>query len=278
MNENDSPVTREELLQTLKGYALIFGEKIVLPPDAGLPVAPVAAISSPDAGADADIVPTDAIFSKPSLLYPLPKESAPMNIKIKAEKLLRLEAEADKCRKCPLGNQRKNVVFGCGYPDARLVFCGEAPGEDEDKQGLPFVGRSGQLLTKMIEAMGFKRNETYILNTLRCRPPNNRTPETSEIIACNPFLVAQLNIIKPDVIVALGAPAAQTLLKTDRSIGKLRGRFAEYQGIPLMPTYHPAYLLRSMSLDNRQKVWSDLRAAAVKLGKTPDAPADQPPF
>ena len=275
MNENDSPVSREELVRTLKGYSLIFGDKITLPPETA---SSAKDISEKPAATGADVTPTDAIFSKPSILFSTPKDQTPMNIRIKAEKLLRLEADAEKCRKCPLGHLRKNLVFGCGYPDARLVFCGEAPGEDEDKQGLPFVGRSGQLLTKMIEAMGFKRNETYILNTLRCRPPNNRTPEASEIIACNPFLVAQLNIIKPDVIVALGAPAAQTLLKTDRGIGQLRGRFAEYQGIPLMPTYHPAYLLRSMSLENRQKVWSDIRAAAVKLGKTPDAPADQPPF
>jgi DNA polymerase len=177
------------------------------------------------------------------------------------------------CTRCALSETRTHTVFGQGNPAARLVFVGEAPGYEEDVQGLAFVGRAGQLLTKMIEAMNLSREEVFICNVLKCRPPNNRTPATDEIAACSPYLFEQLRLIQPEVICALGAPAAQTLLGTRDSIGRLRGRFHDFflsgtpgagPAIPLMPTYHPAYLLRSPG--EKRKSWEDLQLIMKKLG------------
>jgi DNA polymerase len=165
--------------------------------------------------------------------------------------------EMKTCQRCPLGKTRRNLVFGDGNPSARIVFVGEAPGADEDEQGLPFVGRAGQLLTKIIEAMGLKRKDVYICNILKCRPPANRNPLPGEIGLCEPFLKKQLQVIMPQVICALGTFAAQTLLKTDIPITVLRGRFHSYEGIKLMPTYHPAYLLRNPSA--KKLVWEDVQ-------------------
>jgi len=161
------------------------------------------------------------------------------------------------CRRCDLHGGRKNIVFGEGNPHAGLVFVGEAPGADEDDQGRPFVGRAGQLLTKIIEAMKLRRQDVYICNILKCRPPGNRNPASGEIAACEPFLVKQLESIRPKVICALGTFAAQTLLKSDVAISLLRGRFHRYHNIPLMPTYHPAYLLRNPS--QKRQVWEDIQ-------------------
>jgi uracil-DNA glycosylase len=161
------------------------------------------------------------------------------------------------CRRCALHGGRKNIVFGEGNPHAKLVFVGEAPGADEDNQGRPFVGRAGQLLTKIIEAMKMQRQDAYICNILKCRPPGNRNPESGEIAACEPFLVKQLEAIRPKVICALGTFAAHTLLKSDVAISLLRGRFHRYHDIPLMPTYHPAYLLRNPS--QKRQVWEDVQ-------------------
>ncbi|HQI35364.1 MAG TPA: uracil-DNA glycosylase [Syntrophales bacterium] len=169
----------------------------------------------------------------------------------------KLRAELGECRRCPLHGGRKNIVFGEGNPRASLVFVGEAPGADEDAQGRPFVGRAGQLLTKIIEAMKMKRQEVYICNILKCRPPGNRNPAPGEIAACEPFLLRQLEAISPRAICALGTFAAQTLLKTDAPISILRGRWHRYHDIPLMPTYHPAYLLRN-PVPKRQ-VWEDVQ-------------------
>ncbi len=165
--------------------------------------------------------------------------------------------EMKTCQLCPLGKTRHNLVFGDGNPSAQIVFVGEAPGADEDEQGLPFVGRAGQLLTKIIEAMGLKRKDVYICNILKCRPPGNRNPLPDEIGLCEPFLKKQLQIISPQVICALGTFAAQTLLKTEIPITALRGRFHSYEGIKLMPTYHPAYLLRNPSA--KKLVWEDVQ-------------------
>jgi DNA polymerase len=148
-------------------------------------------------------------------------------------------------------------VFGEGNPGAKLVFIGEAPGRDEDLQGEPFVGQAGQLLNKIIQAIQLRREEVYIANIIKCRPPENRNPEPDEIAACEPFLIKQLQVIRPRLICALGAFAAQTLLKTEEKISSLRGNFHEYQGIPLMPTYHPAYLLRNPS--RKREVWEDMK-------------------
>jgi uracil-DNA glycosylase family 4 len=161
------------------------------------------------------------------------------------------------CRRCSLGGLRRRLVFGEGNPRAELVFVGEAPGADEDAQGRPFVGRAGQLLTKIIVAMGLKREDVYICNILKCRPPENRNPQPEEIAACEPFLIRQLGAIRPRVICALGSFAAHTLLKSEAPISVLRGRFQTYQGIPLMPTYHPAYLLRNPGA--KKQVWEDVQ-------------------
>jgi DNA polymerase len=167
-------------------------------------------------------------------------------------------AELGDCRRCPLGALRHRLVFGEGNPGAELVFVGEAPGADEDAQGRPFVGRAGQLLTKIIAAMGLKREGVYICNILKCRPPGNRNPLPDEIAACEPFLIRQIEAIRPRVICALGSFAAHTLLKSEAPISVLRGRFDRYQGIPLMPTYHPAYLLRNPGA--KKQVWEDVQA------------------
>jgi len=177
------------------------------------------------------------------------------------------------CRKCGLCDTRKQTVFGCGSSSARLVFVGEAPGFEEDRQGVPFVGRAGQLLDRMILAMTLRREDVYICNVLKCRPPNNRDPAADEIAACSPYLMRQLATIQPEVIVALGAPAARLLLGTGDSIGRLRGRFHSFgppgtpmadAPVPLMPTYHPAYLLRSPN--EKTKTWSDLQMVMKHLG------------
>jgi len=169
------------------------------------------------------------------------------------------------CHACALCETRTNVVFGSGNEKAGLVFVGEAPGADEDHQGLPFVGKAGQKLTQIINAIGLSRDEVYIANVLKCRPPNNRDPLPREIEACEPYLVAQLEIIKPKVICALGTFATQTLLRSDLPISKLRGRFHTYQGIRLMPTYHPAFLLRNPKF--KKDVWEDVQKVKAEYDK-----------
>ena len=161
------------------------------------------------------------------------------------------------CRRCRLWKGRKKIVFGTGNPDAELLFVGEAPGRDEDIKGEPFVGRAGQLLTRIIHAIDLRREEVYICNVIKCRPPQNRNPLPEEIEACEPFLVEQIESIRPKVICALGKFAAQTLLKTEAPISTLRGRFHEYHGVPLMPTYHPAYLLRNPKM--KRETWEDVQ-------------------
>ena len=183
------------------------------------------------------------------------------------------DSQVRDCRKCELCKTRTQTVFGQGHARARLVFVGEAPGYEEDQQGLAFVGKAGQLLTKMIAAMGLTRQEVFICNVLKCRPPNNRTPAADEISSCSPYLFEQLQIIQPEVICALGAPAAQTLLNTREGIGRLRGRFHDFyisgtpligDSVPLLPTYHPAYLLRSPG--EKSKSWADLKMIMARLG------------
>ncbi len=168
-----------------------------------------------------------------------------------------IRQELGDCKRCKLCHGRTQIVFGSGNPKAELVFVGEAPGADEDQQGVPFVGAAGQLLTKMIEAMKFSRDTVYICNVAKCRPPNNRNPEPDEIAACEPFLKAQLATLQPKVIVALGKFAAQTLLRDSTPITRLRGQWRSYEGVPLMPTFHPAYLLRSPS--EKKLAWLDLQ-------------------
>jgi uracil-DNA glycosylase len=166
-----------------------------------------------------------------------------------------------RCKLCTLG--RSQIVFGVGNPKARLMFVGEAPGEDEDKKGEPFVGRAGQLLTKIIEAIGMTRDQVYIANVIKCRPPGNRNPEPDEVAACEPFLFRQIDVIQPKVIVPLGKFAAQCLLKTMDPITRLRGRQFEYRGAVLIPTFHPAYLLRNPSA--KREVWEDMKKVRAIL-------------
>jgi len=176
----------------------------------------------------------------------------------KEEQLTKICQEMANCRLCQLAKTRHNLVFGDGNFHAQIVFVGEAPGADEDEQGLPFVGRAGQLLTDIIvKGMKLERKDVYICNILKCRPPGNRNPLPDEISKCEPFLKKQLQIISPKIICALGTFAAQTLLKTDIPISALRGRFHSYEGIKLMPTYHPAYLLRNPSA--KKPVWEDVQ-------------------
>ena len=183
---------------------------------------------------------------------------------VKLPTLESVRADVGDCTRCKLHKGRHNIVFGVGNPRARLMFVGEAPGEDEDLQGFPFVGKAGQLLTKMIEAMGLKREDVYIANTVKCRPPNNRNPEPDELESCEPFLKGQLAAVRPEVIVTLGKFAAQSLLRDATPITRLRGQWRQYEGIPVMPTFHPAYLLRSPG--EKGKVWEDLKQVMKKLG------------
>lgn len=175
-----------------------------------------------------------------------------------------LRNEIGDCKRCKLCEGRTNIVFGVGDEKARLVFVGEGPGANEDEQGEPFVGRAGQLLTKMIVAMGLSREQVYICNVVKCRPPENRDPEPDEIASCEPFLKQQLAIIKPQIVVGLGRYACQTLLKTTTTMSKLRGVWHEYDGIKFMPTFHPAYLLRNPPA--KKEVWEDLQAVMKELG------------
>jgi DNA polymerase len=174
------------------------------------------------------------------------------------------EAIGDNCTRCKLHKGRTKLVFGVGNPKADLVFVGEGPGRDEDAQGEPFVGRAGKLLTQMIEAMGLKRDDVYICNVVKCRPPENRLPEKDEIITCSPFLMRQLDVIQPKVVCTLGSCAAQTLLQTTQGITRLRGEWFDFRGTKLLPTYHPAYLLRNPAA--KSEVWKDLQKVMAHLG------------
>jgi DNA polymerase len=201
-----------------------------------------------------------------------PEQKPPLDPQAKAAAFAELRERAMACVKCThLASSRKNVVFGVGNPDARLMFVGEAPGADEDEQGEPFVGRAGELLTKIIQATSLQRGDVYIANILKCRPDTpgqasgNRKPTPEEMATCIPFLHEQIDLIRPKVIVALGATAVEGLLGKTLGITKLRGTWKTYRGIPLMPTYHPAYLLRNQAMSEKRKVWEDMLAVMEKL-------------
>ena len=206
---------------------------------------------------------------RPPVAPAVPESSAGPPAGLSPKGLDAVREELGDCHRCRLGATRTNLVFGVGSPLARLVFVGEAPGGDEDQQGIPFVGEAGQLLTKIIQAMGFRRDEVYICNVLKCRPPRNRNPQPDEIEQCHPFLLRQLRAIGPEAIVALGTFAAQTLLRSKEPISRLRGVFHDYHGIPLMPTFHPAYLLRNAVM--KREVWEDMQKVMKRLGKEPPA-------
>ncbi len=202
-----------------------------------------------------------------------PADAFPTSGATKGERIEQLRAAVTPCTKCPqLARTRTQTVFGVGNIDAQIMFVGEAPGADEDLQGEPFVGKAGQLLTRIIEAMGVKRSDVFIANVLKCRPDvptgatGNRRPTTIEMQTCLPYLRAQIEIIKPSVLVALGAVAMEGLLGAVEPMARLRGRWHEFQNIPLMATYHPAYLLRNQSLTERRKVWEDMLLVMERMG------------
>jgi uracil-DNA glycosylase family 4 len=184
--------------------------------------------------------------------------------KLADDTLLKIRGDIGDCTRCKLHKGRHKIVFGDGSAKAELVFIGEGPGADEDAQGLPFVGRAGKLLTQMIEAMGLQRKDVYICNVVKCRPPENRAPEPDEVETCSPYLLRQIDVIKPRVIVCLGAVAAKTLLQTNRGITQFRGQWLEWRGHKLMATYHPAYLLRNPNA--KGEVWKDLQKVMAELG------------
>ena len=184
--------------------------------------------------------------------------------KVAGDSLLKTREDLGECTRCKLHSTRHKIVFGDGNPKAELVFVGEGPGADEDAQGLPFVGRAGKLLTQMIEAMGLQRKDVYICNVVKCRPPENRQPEEDEVKTCSPFLLRQIDVIAPKVIVCLGATAAKTLLQTNRGISQFRGEWLEFRGRKLLATYHPAYLLRNPPA--KSEVWKDLQKVMAVLG------------
>jgi uracil-DNA glycosylase len=247
----DVAAERTELLFLLNSLK----ERILLDTDLGMPLNYLKAGKPGDIGAHESF---SRIGSVPDREREGSRRDAPEMT------LEEIEAELGDCRRCHLSKTRHHIVFGEGNSHAELVFVGEAPGGDEDIQGRPFVGRAGQLLTKIVVAMGLTREEIYICNILKCRPPGNRNPLPDEIAACEPFLALQLQAIKPRVICTLGSFAAHTLLNSQAPITALRGSFHDYKGIPLMPTYHPAYLLRNPAA--KKQVWEDVQKIMKMLG------------
>jgi uracil-DNA glycosylase family 4 len=250
-----------EVVRALRAYVDYQRELGVLgyPPWAAAPAAPLAAAGTPAPLEQARDAPAPTRVAAPDLdLFAEPAVA-------RAATLEDLRAVIGDCRRCKLAPHRTNLVFGVGNPRARLVFVGEGPGRDEDLQGEPFVGRAGQLLTEIItKGMKLRREDVYICNVIKCRPPENRNPEPDEVASCEPFLVRQLQLISPEVIVALGKFAAQTLLRTKAPITQIRGRWFDYQGIRLMPTLHPAYLLRNPA--DKRLVWEDIQKVMRVLG------------
>jgi uracil-DNA glycosylase family 4 len=194
-----------------------------------------------------------------------PATAPSIEVSLPGESLETIRDFIGDCQRCKLSKGRKNIVFGQGNPKAGLMFIGEAPGADEDEQGLAFIGRAGQLLTKIIEAIGLTRDEVFIANVIKCRPPQNRNPEPDEITECQPFLERQIEAIRPKVLVGLGKFGGQWLLKTAEPISRIRGRFGDYKGIKVMPTYHPAFLLRNPAA--KKEVWEDMKAVRAVLGE-----------
>jgi uracil-DNA glycosylase len=274
-NTNLDTVTRQALATRLRFYrdlgmtelyrrpvdlALIekLSQSAVLEPEVKVQLEPLSeAQPAPVTMKETAIPPRKPIAVQPEIAPPV----APAD---RAAALLAIREDIGDCTRCALHQGRNKIVFADGSPDARLLFVGEGPGADEDAQGLPFVGRAGQLLNNMIGAMGLKREEVYICNVVKCRPPGNRTPEPDEANTCSPFLFRQIDVVRPEVIVALGATAATYLLGQRQPLAGLRGRIHSFRGSKLIVTYHPAFLLR----DPRQKkeAWADLQIAMLELG------------
>jgi uracil-DNA glycosylase family 4 len=212
--------------------------------------------------------PVEEQPSLPEVAEPVPPHAPQPSIEQRRIALAQLAVEVSGCTRCPeLCSTRTQTVFGQGEPGVELCFVGEAPGEDEDRQGLPFVGAAGQLLNRIITGCGLKREEVYIMNILRCRPPRNRTPLPNEAANCRGFLERQMDLVAPKFICALGGCAATNLLQTTLSIGKLRGRFHDYRGIPVLVTYHPAFLLPHRSPEKKREVWEDMQILLRRMGR-----------
>jgi DNA polymerase len=234
-------------------------------PEAQAPAPSRTAATAPPRRAAAQPVPPAAPPAEPQRLLLLEQrgfaEPAPQD---PAGRLTEIREQLGECTRCKLHRGRTHIVFGVGNPQARLMFVGEGPGEHEDLQGEPFVGRAGQKLDEMIAAIGLGRPEVYIANVVKCRPPGNREPEPDEIETCAPFLEQQIAAIRPKVIVTLGGPATKRLLRTREGITRVRGQWQTYRGIDVMPTFHPAYLLRNYTRETRMQVWEDLKAAKAR--------------
>jgi DNA polymerase len=212
--------------------------------------------------------PKSAAAAAPAIIAPASLPSLFESIdRIVDDTLPRIREDIGDCTRCKLHKGRTNIVFGVGNPKAELMFVGEGPGHDEDIKGEPFVGRAGKLLTQMIEAMSLRREDVYIANVVKCRPPENRLPEKDEITTCSPFLMRQIDVIKPKVVCCLGSCAAQTLLQTTQGISRFRGEWFDFRGAKLIATYHPAYLLRNPPA--KSEVWKDLQKVMAVLGLQP---------
>lgn len=257
-----------------RGYPGTLGARVIEKPrpatrtPATPPASAAPRAATPDASPSAPVARPAAPVAAPP---PPPTTKQTVTVtSFGAAGLTVIRDELGACTRCKLAPGRKELVYGVGNPDAALMFVGEAPGAEEDRTGEPFVGAAGQLLTKMIEAMGFAREEVYIANIIKCRPPGNRNPEPDEIAECEPFLKKQIAAIRPRMLVCLGKFAAQTLMRTETPISRLRGTFASYEGIPLMPTFHPAFLLRNPA--SKKEVWSDLQQVIGRLKELGLAP------
>jgi DNA polymerase len=252
------PAARAELRAALRSARALLGELL----EEGLEAWDAPAGAEALAPSPAAAPPRPAPLAEPEPRLPLGGAAPPWPANPTLDQVR--EALGD-CRRCRLCEGRTQIVFGVGNPQAELMFVGEGPGEQEDLQGIPFCGRAGELLTRMIESgLGIPRGSVYICNIVKCRPPQNRTPLPEEIAACRPFLDGQIDAVRPRVIVALGKPAASVLLGRDVAISRARGVWQAYRGIPVMPTFHPAFLLRQYTVENRRLVWEDLKAALAK--------------
>jgi uracil-DNA glycosylase len=263
-----APEQRRRLLDSVRDYL----EQLVEEGLEGLPATPTRAAAPKAAAPPASALASDGISSRAAGVASPPRP-APAPIELlsrhpgleKTATLEELRAFIGDCQRCKLAPLRTHLVFGVGNPEADLMFVGEAPGADEDARGEPFVGRAGQLLTDIIErGMGLRRSDVYICNVIKCRPPDNRNPELEEVAACEPFLMRQIDLVQPRAIVALGTFAVQALLKVKTPISRLRGNWHEVRGVKLMPTFHPAYLLRSPG--EKRWVWQDIQEVMKLLG------------
>ncbi len=270
MSRSSEPPDRALIAETLRDYVDQLCEEGL----EGVPVPARAPASEPPAlNLEAVAAAPAAVVEAPRA--PTPSQPAPPQSIELFSRYPGLERTADlkqlrefvgDCRRCKLWDRRTHLVFGVGNPHAELIFVGEAPGADEDLRGEPFVGRAGQLLTDIIErGMGMQRSDVYICNVIKCRPPDNRNPEPDEVASCEPFLMRQIDLVRPRVIVGLGTFAVQALLKVKTPISRLRGVWQEFRGIPLMPTFHPAYLLRTPG--DKRLVWADIQKVMKALGK-----------